>query len=94
MSHNTTNLGIPADTELLAFQPHLKLIQFKDISIKGYVMKSYVGLYARIEANRHQTDVAKKNRHTNAIKEVKRLCQIFGFSNFMLKGSFAEGDLA
>ena len=34
---------------------------------------------------------AKKNKLTNALKEVKRFCKEFGFSAVMLKGSFANG---
>jgi hypothetical protein len=32
-----------------------------------------------------------KQRRTNALKEVKRLCKEFGFTARMLKGSLAEG---
>jgi hypothetical protein len=34
---------------------------------------------------------AKKNKFTNTLKEVKRLCKEFGFTAGMLKGSIAEG---
>ncbi|MDC1051143.1 hypothetical protein OAQ76_00280 [bacterium] len=34
---------------------------------------------------------AKKNERANALKEVKRLCEEFGFTAGMLKGSLAEG---
>jgi len=32
-----------------------------------------------------------KNEHTNALKEVRRLCKEFGFTVGMLKGALAEG---
>ena len=34
---------------------------------------------------------AKKNERADALKEVKRLCKVFGFTAGMLKGSLAEG---
>ena len=34
---------------------------------------------------------AKKNESSNALKEEKRLCQEFGFTAGMLKGSLAGG---
>ena len=34
---------------------------------------------------------AKKNQHTNALKEVKRLCKGFGFTGEIIKSSLAEG---
>ena len=34
---------------------------------------------------------AKKNKHANALKEMKRLCMEFGFTAGMLKGLLAEG---
>ena len=34
---------------------------------------------------------AKKNECAEKVKEVKRLCNKFGFTTGMLRGSFAEG---
>ena len=54
-------------------------------------MKSYDELKAEIEAIRQQMVEAKKNKRTNALKEVKSLCKEFGFTAGMLKGSLAGG---
>lgn len=34
---------------------------------------------------------AKKNKRTDALKEVNRLCKEFGFTAWILKGSLVEG---
>ncbi len=34
---------------------------------------------------------AKTNERANALKEVKQICEQFGFTAGMLKGSLAEG---
>lgn len=34
--------------------------------------------------------VTKKNGRANAVKEVERLCKVFGFTARMLKGLLAE----
>ena len=44
-----------------------------------------------MEIIQQQMAKAKKNERTNALKEVKRLCNEFGFTAGMLKGSLAEG---
>ena len=44
-----------------------------------------------METIQQQMAEAKKNEHTNALKEVKRLCKEFDFTAGMLKGSQAEG---
>ena len=36
---------------------------------------------------------AKKNERANALKELQRLCNEFGFTAGMLKGSLAEGRM-
>tara|TARA_B100000035_G_C20934052_1_gene524383 strand:- start:628 stop:807 length:180 start_codon:yes stop_codon:yes gene_type:complete len=56
-------------------------------------MKSYDKLRAEIEATQKQMVEVKKNERSNALKEVKRLCQEFGFTAGMLKGSLAEGSM-
>lgn len=54
-------------------------------------MKSYDELKAGMEAIQEQMIEAKKNNRTNALKEVKRLCEEFGFTAGALKGSLTEG---
>ena len=54
-------------------------------------MKSYEELKAEMEAIQQQMVKANKNERANAVKEVKRLREEFGFSAGMLKGSLAEG---
>ena len=54
-------------------------------------MKSYDELKAEMEAIQQQMIEPKKNLRANALKEVKRLCNEFGFTAEMLKGTFAEG---
>ena len=54
-------------------------------------MKPYDELKAEMEAIQLQMIEAKKNKHANALKEVKRLCKEFGFTAGMLKGSLAQG---
>ena len=54
-------------------------------------MKSYDELKAEMEAIQQQMVQAKKKEHTNALKEVKRLCKEFGFTAGMLKGALTEG---
>ena len=48
-------------------------------------------LRAEMEPIQQQTAEAKKNEHTNALKEVNRLCKEFGFTAGILKGALAEG---
>ena len=43
-------------------------------------MKSYDELKAEMETIQQQMVEAKKNEHTNAHKEVKRLCKEFDFT--------------
>ena len=50
-------------------------------------MKSYNELKAEMETIQQQMVKAKKNEPANALKEVKRLCKVFGFTAGMLKGS-------
>jgi hypothetical protein len=57
-------------------------------------MKSYDELKAEMEALQQQMVEAKKNKRTDALKTVKRLCKEFGFTAGMLKGSLAEGRKA
>ena len=54
-------------------------------------MKSYDELKAEMEAIPQQMVEAKKNKRTNALKEVNRLCKDFGFTAGMLEGSLAKG---
>ena len=54
-------------------------------------MKSYDELKAEMGAIHQQMIEAKKNERANALKEVKRLCKEFGFTDRMLKGSLAVG---
>ena len=54
-------------------------------------MKSYGELKAEMEAIQQRMVEAKKNKRSNALKEVKRLCKEFGFITGMLKGSLADG---
>tara|TARA_B110000459_G_scaffold162824_1_gene179372 strand:+ start:323 stop:496 length:174 start_codon:yes stop_codon:yes gene_type:complete len=54
-------------------------------------MKSYGELKAEMEAIQQRMVEAKKNKRSNALKEVKRLCKEFGFITGTLKGSLAEG---
>ena len=44
-----------------------------------------------METIQQQIIKAKKNERANTLKEVKRLCEEFGFTAGMLKGSIAEG---
>ena len=41
-------------------------------------------LKAEMEAIQQQMAKAKKNEHANALKEVKRLCKVFGFTAGMV----------
>ena len=54
-------------------------------------MKSYDELKAEMETIQQQMAEAKKNKRTNALKEVKRLFKEFGFTAGMLKGALAAG---
>ena len=55
-------------------------------------MKYYNELKAEIEAIQQQMVEEKKNeRGANTLKEVKRLCNEFGFTAGTLKGSLNEG---
>jgi len=54
-------------------------------------MKSYGELKAEMEAIQQRKVEEKKNKRSNALKEVKRLCKEFGFINGTLKGSLADG---
>ena len=54
-------------------------------------MKSYGELKTEMEAIQKRMVEAKKNKRSNALKEVKRLCKEFGFITGMLKGSLADG---
>jgi hypothetical protein len=47
-----------------------------------------------MEAIQRQMVEAKNNEQTNALKEVKRLCKKFAFTDGMLKGSLFEGKKA
>lgn len=53
--------------------------------------KSYEHLKAEIAAMQKQVVEAKKNKRAKALKEMKRLCKVLGFTAGMLKGSLAEG---
>ena len=44
-----------------------------------------------MEAIKQQMVEAKRNERAYALKEVKRLCKKFGFTDGMLKGSLVEG---
>jgi len=44
-----------------------------------------------MEANQQQLAEPKKNERANALKELRRLCNEFGFTAGMLKGSLAKG---
>ena len=55
------------------------------------MMKSYDELKAEMETIQQQMVEATKNERANALKEAKRLCNEFGFTAGMLKGSIAEG---
>lgn len=54
-------------------------------------MTSYDELKAEMETIQQQMVEAKKNERGNALTEVKRLCQEFGFSAGMLKCSWLKG---
>jgi hypothetical protein len=54
-------------------------------------MKSYNELKLKMEAIQKQMVEAKKNERANALKEVKRLCKEFGFTDGMLKGALPKG---
>jgi len=56
-------------------------------------MKSYDELKAEVEAIQQQMVEAMENEPTGAVKEVKRLCEEFGFTAGMLKGALAEGGM-
>ena len=53
-------------------------------------MKSYDELKTEMEAVHWQMVESKKNEHTNALKEVKRLCKEFGFTAGIFKGALAK----
>ncbi len=53
-------------------------------------MKSYDELKPEMEAIQRQMVEAKKNERAHALKEVKRLCKMFGFTAGMLKGALVE----
>lgn len=44
-----------------------------------------------METIQQQMAEAKKNKRTSALKEVKRPCKEFGFTDGMLKDSLAKG---
>ena len=52
-------------------------------------MKYYDELKAGMEAIQQQLIEVKKNQLANALKQVKRLCKEFCFTNSILKGSLA-----
>ena len=54
-------------------------------------MKCYDELKAEMEEIQQQMVEAKKNERANALKEVKRLCKEFGFTDGMLKANWLEG---
>ena len=54
-------------------------------------MKSYDKLKANMKAIQKQMIEATKNKCTNALKEVKRLCKHFGFNAEIFTRSIAEG---
>ena len=47
-------------------------------------IKSCDELKAEMEVIQQQMAKAKKNEHANALKEVKRLCKVFGFTAGMV----------
>jgi len=55
-------------------------------------MKPYDELKAEMETIQQQMVEAKKNKHVNALKDVKRLCKEFGFTVGILKGSLVVGQ--
>jgi len=55
------------------------------------VIKSYDELKTEMETIQHQMVEANKNERANALKEVKFICQEFGFMAGMFKGSLVEG---
>ena len=52
-------------------------------------MKSYDELKAEMEAIQQHMVNARKHKTANALKQVKRLCQKFGFVAGLLTSSFA-----
>jgi hypothetical protein len=54
-------------------------------------MKLYDELKAEMDTIQQQVAEAKKNEHTNALKEVKRLCKELDFTAGILKGSLVAG---
>ena len=54
-------------------------------------MKFYNELKAEMVAIQFQMIEAKKNKRSNALKEVKHLFREFGFTSSVFKGSLAEG---
>ena len=55
-------------------------------------MKSYNDLKDEMKKILQQMVEAKKSEHSNALKEVKRLCKKFDFIAGMMKVSLAEGQ--
>ena len=56
-------------------------------------MKSFDELKAEIETIQQQMVQSEKNKRSNALKKVKRLCKEFGFTPRMLNGSLAEDGM-
>ena len=52
---------------------------------KRCVMKSYDELKVEMETFQQQMAEAKKNKHTDAIEEVKRLCKEFSYTARLIK---------
>ena len=48
---------------------------------------------SEIKIIKQQMSEAKKDERANAMKEVKRLCKEFGFTDGMLKGSLSTGQM-
>ena len=53
-------------------------------------MRSFEELKFKMEVIKQQMVEAKKNECANVLKEVKRPCKDFSFTDGMLKGSLAE----
>ena len=56
-------------------------------------MKSYNELKAEVETIQQQMFETMENETTGTVKEVKRLCEEFGFTAGMLKGALSEGGM-
>ena len=61
------------------------------LNLRRREINSYDGLKDATIAIQQQMVGAKKNERANVLKEVKRLCKEFGFTDGMLKGSLAVG---